>query len=314
MATTLNAGVLTEHLRFLPALMPDATVLTAIAGNSGAVQAFSYPSLRAKRLVTLRALQHATTTGINLVATGDARRSKPIGSAADALWTPFNPMADHQWSVSAWNNLLVTAQNTTAATIDNYWMVPSLLVQAADVATKIKWGQPLTATDQALAKDAGLTGSHPRGVLPRTFEWMRQNEYQNQVLNAVPYAQTIALAAGGSPQTFAEASAQSHEVLVLAGLAVSPGSGTDGLTVIVSIDDGDLSLQWGAYALGQAHPTPWFLQATRNITVQMTSTDAVAAVHVAALIWHVRLTDEIRVRLGQITSGPVFDKITSGVL
>ena len=315
MATTMNAGVLTSQIRYLPALVPDATTIATLATAGAATPAFSYTGLGQKRLVTLRGLQHANTSGVNLVVSADTRNSKTIGSAADALWTPFDPVAEQQWNAGAWNSLVVTAQNTTAANIDTYWLAANLLVQNPDVAQKIKWTQPLTAADQALAEKAGLIGTNPRGVLPRTFEWIRQNEYQNQIVNAVPSAKTVNLAANVA-QTIADASAGANEMLVLAGLAVSPGAGTstDGLKVIVSVDNGDLDLQWDAYPLGSGKPAPWFLQAQKNIVVQVIASEAVNTVHCAALIWHVRLTDEIRVRLLELTSGPVYDKIQSGVL
>lgn len=313
MATTLNAGVITQRLRYLPVLIPDGTTISSLAVGGPPVPAFSYGSLNGDRLVSLRGLQHPATAGVNLTVQADTYTSKPTDSVASALWAAFDPLADHVWDTGAWNRLQINAQNGSLNAVADYWLAANLLVESPSLAQKAKWGQTLTAAEQTLADKAGLLGPHPRGVLPRTFEWVRLNEYQNQIVAATPAGQTLAVSTT-APTTFVQDNATGQEMLVLAGLATTPGSGTDGLTIIVSLDNGELSLQWPAFPLGTGHPMPMFLQAAKNIEVQALATSAGVTASINALIWHVRLTDEIRVRLGQITSGSAFDKITSGVL
>ena len=315
MATTLNAGVLTQRLRYLPALVPDGTTIASLAVGGPPVAAFAYPSLNRQRLVTLRGLQHPNTAGVNLTVQADNYTSKPTDSTSSALWSAFNPTAGHVWDVGALNRLQVNAQNGTTAAVDNYWLAANLLVENPSVAQKIKWlgVGSLTAAEVTLADNAKLLGTHPRGVLPRTFDWIRLNEYENQILDAIPAGQTLTVSTT-TPTTFVQDSATGQEMLVLAGLAVSPGSGSDGLTVIISLDDDELSLQWPAFPLGSGKPMPMFLQAAKNVTISASATSAGVTASLSALIWHVRLTEEIQVRLGQITSGAVYDKIASGVL
>lgn len=311
MATTITTGVLTQ-LRYLPALVPDGTTIASLAAGGAATPAFQYGGIT-KRLVSLRGLQHSATAGVNLSVQADGYNSKGIDSAASALWSASNPLADHVWDDGAWNRLQVNAQNVTTAAVTNYWLAANILVEQPSIAQKLKWNQPLTAEEQIIAANAKLLGSNPRGVLPRTFEWTKLNEYQNQIVDAIPASQTLSV--GTTAVTFADESAGANEMLVLAGLATSPGGGTatDGLTIIINVDNTELSLQWPAFPLGSGHPVPFFLQAVKNIQIQAIASSAVTT-SISALIWHVRLTDEIRVRLGQITSGPVFDKIAAGVL
>ena len=315
MATTLNAGVITQRLRYLPALVPDGTTLATIAVGGPPVPAFSYPSLKQQRLVSLRGLQHPSVSAVNLTVQADTYTSRSIDSVASALWQPFDPLAAHAWDASAWNTLQVNVQNGGTVVVDNYWLAANILVQNPIVAQKIKWygSGSLTPSETATADKAGLLGPHPRGVLPRTFEWIRENEYINQILDAVTAGQTLTVSTS-APTTFVQANAGSREMLVLAGLAVSPGSGSDGLTVIVSLDDSELVLQWAAYPLGSGNPLPVFLQAAKNLSIQMVATTANVTASLSALIWHVRLTEEVQVRMGQLTSGSVFDKIQLGIL
>lgn len=309
----LTTGFLTETLKYLPALLPDTAGEAAtvpLATNGAPKPLFSYAHIRARRLVTLRGLQHPNTAGVVLTVQADNYQSKPIDNSAATLWAPYNPIAGSIWNASAWKSLQVNAQNLTTNAI-TYWAAANILVEAPDLARMDKYVGDITITGAQQAEIAKL-GIDGRGVLPRDFEWIRLNEYQNQIVDAVPLSATLPVSA--APVTFAQDSAKANEVLVVAGVAVSPGSGSDGLTLVFTLDDGDLTLSYPAYALGMGNPIPMFLQAAQNVQVTMTATTAEASIQCSVLVWHVRLTDEIRVRLGTIQSGRVYQKVTSGVV
>ena len=309
----LTTGFLTETLKYLPALLPDvagnaSTVPIQVAGAPKPL--FQYAHLRQRRLVTLRGLQHMNTAGISLTVQADNYQSKSIDNSAAALWNAFSPTAGVIWDASAWDSLQVNAQNLTAATI-NYWAAANILVEAPTLARMAKYPGlvALTPAQMAEVQKLGIDG---RGVLPRDFDWIRLNEYQNQIVDAVPLSATLPVS--GAPTTFAQDNAKGNEMLVVAGIAVSPGTGTDALTVTFTLDDGDVELSYLAYALGSGHPVPMFLQAAQNVQVTITANTAEAGIQCSVLVWHVRLTDEIRVRLGDIQSGRVYQKVMSGVV
>lgn len=310
----LTTGFITETLKYLPALLPDvaqnaSTVTLAVA--AAPTPLFRYEHLRKRRLVTLRGLQTPDTAGVTLTVQADNFNSKPIDNAAAALWAPFNPTAGSIWSTAAWDTLQVNAQNRTSDAI-TYWASANILVEQASLARRAKFPASiaLTGVEKEQVQRLGLDG---RGVLPRDFEWVRLNEYQNQIVDAVPLSATLPVGTSG-PVYFAQDSAKGDEMLVIAGLAVSPGSGSDGLTVSITLDDGDVVLSYPTYALGSGKPIPLFIQAAQNMEISMTATTAESSVQCSVLVWHVRLTDEIRVRLGTVTSGKVYDKVMAGIV
>ncbi|MDA8118452.1 MAG: hypothetical protein M0Z85_00040 [Gammaproteobacteria bacterium] len=309
----LTTGFITETLKYLPALLPDvagnaSTVPIQVAGAPKAL--FQYSHLRQRRLVTLRGLQHLDTAGISLTVQADNYQSKSIDNSAAALWSAFNPTAGAVWDTSAWDSLQVNAQNTTADVI-NYWAAANVLIEAPTLARMAKYPGTVTLTGRQLAEVQKL-GIDGRGVLPRDFEWIRLNEYQNQIVAAVPLSTTLPV--GVAPVTFAQDNAKGNEMLVIAGVAVSAGTGTDALTITFTLDDGDVVLSYPAYALGSGHPVPMFLQAAQNVQVTMTANTSETGIQCSVLVWHVRLTDEIQVRLGNVTSGRVYQKVMSGVV
>ena len=172
----------------------------------------------------------------------------------------------------------------------------------------------LTGAEQQLAAQAGLTGSTPRGVLPRTFEWVVHNEFESQVTDSAVIGQALPTLVAGTPVLMAQDSAHGDEALVIRSLYTTQGTGSDGLTMIVQVDDDDAFLQTPAYGLGVALPVEVFILASQQVSIYAVSTTSTNDVAMSAEIWHVRLTPEIRYRLGQSVASSVSQKIQVGVL
>lgn len=307
--SVLTSGLF-KSLRHLPAVLPDAATVS-LGANSVPTPIFSYPGLKATgRLISLMSLQQGGVSGIQWSVQADGQVLGPYDAAAAALWDPSDPLHTMITRATVTGRLEVLAQNTTATAVDLLWSNASVLVQEPSIAEKLQYPStfPLTAGEKVLATKYGLA-QNP--ALPKSFREIIDTEYRPFVSSVVPLGKT--LTTSSTLQAVATVTPNAGEMLVLTGLAVSPGSGSDGLTVQVGIDEDTSLLQLPAYGLGSGKPVFLFIPATQMIQIALSSTTAVTA-SCSALVWHVRLTDAMRVRLGAITSGPVYDQVTAGVL
>lgn len=320
----LTTGFFKERVKAFPTLLPDATTIAPLAAGAAAQQLFSYAGLASSgRLVTLRSLRYLSSAGVSIAVQADRFGTVPSDTVATSLLAGPDPLAGPLVNAVAASNLSAILQNTSGAAVASYWANWSVLVDNPSVAQLIKLGKAasLSASQQALAQKYGLAGATPRGVVPRTFEWIRDNEYKTQLVDVAPLGQTKDVPAGGVPILFAQDNAKAGEMLVLAGLIGSPGTGADGLAFVVQIDDDQSFLVIPAYPAGQVNggvaqvALPIFAQAESQIQVYASSQGGTNNVSLAASIWHVRLTDEIRYRMGDNTvPQAVQDKIDVGVL
>lgn len=310
----LTTGKL-KALKYLPAMLPEAVNLATIASSATPAQMWLYGNIstqQSNRVVTLRSLQAPSTTDVSLIVTSDQFSAQSVDSVAAALLAPQDPTHGPLWETVAADRILVQAQNQSGATVDNFWANASVLVERPSIAQLDKIGVPLTGAQQALA-DKYAFGS--RGVLPRRFEWVRDNEYKTQIVDAAVYSATLDVAAGATP-IFFTATVGADEMLVMAALAVTPGSGSDGLTTLIQVDDEQSFLPVPNFPAGSGKPLALFVQAGQQIIVTATATTTVNNVSIAANIWRVRLTPEIRFRMGDAAAATqtVAEKITAGVL
>ena len=314
----ISAGLI-EKLKFLPAILPDGTTVPSLASGAGATPLATYGNLQESGLLTsLRDLQvyRAATPGVTVSIQADNYSTPQIDSLALSLIDPRLDSHREGANLAGAQSLAVNAANATGSPVPLFWANWTLAAERPSIAQKIKFPEffTLSPEEQQLAAQAGLTGPNPRGVLPRTLSWIIENEYKTQIVDAVTLAQTLPVGATAAATLFIQEARRANEMLVLAGLAITAGSGADGLAIWIGVDTSDTFLQIPAYALGSGKPLRTFIQAGQQIKIQAASTTPIAAVSIAATIWHVRLTDEIRVRMGQVKSGAVYDKIQSGVI
>jgi hypothetical protein len=315
----LSTGFFRSEVKHFPALLPDATVYASLANATANQQVFQYgPMAATNRLLTLRSLQTQSVAGVSLAITADGYNSGQVDSAAAALLAPFDGLEDALHSDTAPNTMRLQVSNASGSAAANYWLNWSVLCEKPSLAQRLKFrgsSMPaLTPADEALARKLGLLGTSPRGLVPRTFEWIRDNEFRTQIVTANPVGQTQAIAANTEVTFFTE-NARSDEVLALVLLMGSPGSGSDGLTTTVQVDGDQSFLTLANYPAFSGKPLPMFILAEQQIIVTATATSTLAAASLVGLVWHIRKTDEIRYRMGdQNVPQEVKDKIDGGVL
>lgn len=316
-STVLSSGLFSKLTSF-PAVLPDTTSIAALASGGPPQQFFSYGNMRSTGIVArLRDLQSYTpaAAGVTVSLTADTFKSDRIDMLAASGLDPREDAYADVWNAAAANTLAADVANNTINAIPLWWAAWAVEIEKPSIAQKLQFPHrfTLTAAEQAMAQQMGITPPTPRGVLPRSLRWIIDNEFRNQIIDAVPYANTLNVSSS-STSFFIATPKSADEILVLASLSLTPGSGSDGLTYQLGVDQVSDFLELPAYGIGTAKPLPIFVQATQQIQLQATSTAGNNAVQAAGVVWHVRKTDEIRVRLGEITSGAVYDKIQAGVL
>ena len=319
MATSLSAGYL-KNLDKFPYLLPDSVNIASLASSSITLTTlFDYSGLKSSGLlVRPRYVQASNATGVKLEFVADDFRPKLTYSSALAEFNPFEDAFGETWNAPAGDFVQLLAQQNTGAAIDNFWANWSLEAFRPNVAQRLQLPGSLrapTAAEEQLGQKAGLGGPQPRGVLPRTLDWIIDNEYRTQIV-AIDLLTQVTDVDTGAPTLIGQANAKGNEALVLAGLYTSQGSGTDGLSMLIGIDEDDGFLTVTAYGAGGGKPMRTFIQAASQIKIQASATATSDSVTMAAVVWHVRLTEEIKARLGDeaAQNTPAAEKIASGVL
>lgn len=323
--SALGAGFF-SNLKMFPTLLPDAVVINVTGGNPP-VDVFSYPKLRDTGLLyRARYAQWSDpgSSGVNLTFAADGFVTNPLDAQAASAFDPFVDGWRETTKMQATGNLrwaiqsLADANNSeTAPTLTNWWANWAVEVVRPTLAERIAFPAqlpPLTPAEADLAARFGLTGPNARAdTMPRGLGWIVENEIRNNILDAYMVAENGATSSTSSLLVCQE-QVRGDQCLFLAGISTSPGSGSDGLTVKIGIDS-DTPSFWSApaYGLCSGKPIRCLIPAEQSVTVELTSTAAVSKVQAAAVIWRVRLTDVLRARLGLLTEGPVFDRVTAGV-
>lgn len=316
----LTTGFFGNTVKYFPALVPDGSYITSTAAHSALSPLFTLGNIQGTRkLLSLRSLQQASAQGMNLQLYADSYQPAILDAAAAALIAPDDPTHYDAWNAPCASRLQVSYQNTTGSTISDWWANWGVLAETPTLAQRLKLSPflpalpGLNAKEMALAEKLGLTGSDPRGVLPRTFEWIVENEFRTQITDAAKYGQTLASVTSAGANFITELP-RDDEVLVLRAFMGSAGSGSDGLTWVIQVDENQTWLSVPAYPLGQGKPIPLFIIATEQVQISATSTSTVSNVSAVASIWHVKKSDEIRARIGELDSGPAYQKVIGGVL
>lgn len=312
----LSTNFFKEKVSYFPQMLPDSTNYATLSANSGNQQAFSYgPMQGSGRLLTLRSMQLMSSAGVTTTISSDGYSSGPVDSAAINQLIPYDRLEDALFDDPAPNLMRLQVNNTTSSAVSNFWLNWSILVEKYSVAQKLKLAgsstPALTPREQALA---AKYLPHPRGVLPRTFEWIRDNEFRTQIRAANPLGQTQDITAN-TVSTFITETAKSDEILCLLQMDGSSGTVSDGLKTTIQVDDDQQFLTLSNYSAFAGKELPMFVLAKQQIVVTATATSAVSNATIGALVWHCKLTDEIRYRMGEENVPQVVkDKIDAGVL
>lgn len=312
----LTTGTI-HQLRAFPALLPDGVYVSSF-GTSTPQSLVSLPDLhKPGRIARLRRLRTPADTGVTLTVTADAYTSPVIDTAAAMAASAPAGLVNDPWEVTAASKLIAAARNGSGAAVADWWATWLIEIDQPNAALQQQYPAvyPALSAEQAAAAQAEhLDDPAVRSLAPRPLQWIIDNEYRSQLRRSVMVGKTISLAAGGNPTTYVQAARQSpDEMLVLAGIVTSTGTGSDQLTLTIDLDEGSFTYDVLAYPLGQVGFVPLFLQAERLIQVRA-ATQTAEQISVAANIWHVGLTDAIRYALGNSVPTDITQPKVAGTL
>lgn len=134
--------------------------------------------------------------------------------------------------VPAIDNLYYNFFNATLAPITNQQSYYSLQVIKPSIAEKLKWGIPLSSTEQALVQKYNIQNLVKDGNLPLQWPYMLEREYQQTEEDA--YTSISAVPTSGA--TILDISPRQGEFLVLVGIAADTGVVANNTTIHISRD------------------------------------------------------------------------------
>ncbi|MHB1870858.1 MAG: hypothetical protein ACYCT1_08390 [Steroidobacteraceae bacterium] len=320
MSTALTSGFL-KRVTASPSVFPDAVGPVDLVAGGAPTDLFNYQKFKSSgRVLRARDLQFLapTVTGVNLLPAADTWTGKPVDMLAASQIDPHRSAWGDAWRLQATDTLRLQVQDTPTgpATFDP-WATWSVEVSKPTLAERLRWPlqfSALTPAEQDLWSRLGknANGSN-RLLLPRTLGWILENEIRNNITAAYPVAATADVS-DTSPLVFLQENVGQGSLLCIAGLALSAGSGSDGLTLQLGVDEEDDFYTIQAYGLGSGTPPFTLIWAKQGVTGTITATSAVNNVQASAMIWRVQLTEELAVRVGEVGSGDVYDRITAGVV
>lgn len=327
MATALSTGLF-SRLRSFPQVLPDGKNITTLDNTANQTEVFSYSRMAANGLlVRARDVQFKapSASGLSYLLTADGFISPTVDALAASNMRAQIDAGGEVWNTAAYNTLTLNVQNQTGSTISDQWTNWSIEVDRPSVATKLQFPEAFVVSpeEEELARTFGVG---PRDVLPRPLSWIIANEYAGHIVDTIPFSATKDVADTGTTSFFG-VNVQGGTMLVLRSLYISAGSGSDGLTAQLTVDEQSDFLSLPAYSVGNGNPVATFIQAEKSISLQCTATSASNSVSVAGVVWVVRLTDLIRARLnlgvqnaierdakGNILKTSVRNKLLAGVL
>jgi hypothetical protein len=296
----LSMGLI-QQVRYFPFVVPDGVFQASLPVGAGGSPLLALNQIASQQVwARLRALRALPQAGVGLTVAADGYQTPLVDTGGLGLLPPPAGWDARVWDVRALDSLTVRVANNTGAAVSNWWAAWSVEFAAVPLPVRARHATlypPLTAADQGLLAEQAADPV-AASTEPRTVPWILRNEFGPAIRQAVVLSQTLTVAPGTPALFVQEARTDAHECLVLTGLSVSPGSGTDGLTVVIGRDDEDAFYTTPAYPLGQAGALPWCLIAPRTLRISCTATTTVTGVALAATIWHVRLTPAIQARLG----------------
>jgi hypothetical protein len=313
----ITTGTL-QTVRYFPVLLPDGLVLPTLP--AGGVQ----PLVALDRLETLtptpriarlRRLRMPAIAGVQIALTADSYALAPVDSGA-LMQAPVAAGWTHDpWDVGAASRLTATVL-TGPGSANPWWATWLIEATAVDAAQSMLfpgvWPQPPTAA-AAAAQAVNLADPLTTSQAPLGLATQIRRLYRSHIRRSVMTGHTLALAVGQPTLMAQEVRTTTDEMLVLAGLSTSAGTGTDQLALTIGIDGTDSFYTVAAYPLAQVGLVPCFVQAQHTITIYAT-TQTAETVAVAAEIWHVARTPVINARLQQAVATAVTDAVEAGTL
>lgn len=301
------------RLKYLPEQLPDSAVFTTIAAATEA----SPPVLDLRQFPPL-------LVRLSEVA---ADRDDDVEMRFKVDNITFSPLTGSMFDLLA-NNLSLLAKSSIYYNLynggvgakTNYKTFLSLWVIKPTVAHKLRLGIPLTAEEQKLNKDLGISDTVEKGLLPlplaqqiaREFQVIQEETHGFQL--TVPTAGVIVETLHPSPGQF----------LVLTKLSADPGdAAADNIRIAIDRDHVSDYIEFPTWALGATagvtlgKEISCFIPALTEFRIKLKATVS-KTINIRFTIWKCAMTNIFRARWGLASKDElprdIYDKVMAGVL
>ena len=235
----------------------------------------------------------------------------------------FDGLANN-FSLLAKSRLYYNLYNSGAAEKTDYKTFYSLWVIKPTVAHKLRWGIPLTAEEQKLNKDLGISDTVEKGLLPLPLEQQIAREFQ--VIQEETHAFQLNVPTAGVHVETLHPLPNQFLLLTKLSAACEDASHAAGDNIRIVIDRDYVSdyIDFPIWALGTTHGVALekeiscFIPALKELRIRLTAGTAREDVDIRFTVQKVALTNIFRARWGLATReelpGDVYDKVMAGVL
>jgi len=209
-----------------------------------------------------------------------------------------------------------------SAGVSNFKTFFSLWVIKPTIAHKLRLGIPLTAEEQKLNRDLGISDTVEKGLLPLPLSLQIQREYQVIQEETHGFLLATVPTAGVSVETLHPLP---NQFLVLTKLSADCGAAV-GNNIRVAVDRDYVSdyVEFPSWALGILPATALskeiscFIPALNELRIKLKATIADVNINVRFTIWKCALTNIFRAKWGLASPdelpGDTYQKVLAGVL
>ncbi len=231
----------------------------------------------------------------------------------------FDLLANN-FSLLAKSRLYYNLYNKSAGDLTDIKTFFSLWVIKPTVAHKLRYGIPLTAEEQKLNRDLGISDTVEKGLLPLPLAQQIAREYQ--VIQEETHGfQVTVPTAGVDVETFHPLPGQ---FLILTKISADPGTNsTDVIKVAVDRDYVSDYVEFPTWALGATDAVALgkeiscFIPALHELRIKLKATVS-RTINIRFTVQKVALTNLFRARWGLVSPdelpGDVYNKVLAGVL
>ncbi len=294
--------------KYPPELIPDSWVGGVALGVEAAL-------LDLRRftpyLVHLANIQLVANAAVNLRARYDEVRVEE--NTAAMLSALVNP-----WWLTAKDILNLSFFGVVGAPVANYTAHYGLWAYPPTIADKVRYGIRLSAKEQAIDEEMGISNTVEKGLLPHPIPELIQREYQ--VRAEETRSRSVNIAVANTAYTIDTLYPRPGEFLALTRLAAAPGAVAQDVRFVVSRDN-DASLRdipTFPMSLVAGGEIACFIPAMRELRLTTTATVAPGAHLFRYTIQHIRLTNILRVRFGLMPEAEapadLWKKVLGGVV
>lgn len=300
------------RVKYFPEQLPDSAV-TTIAATSEASPVMLELKQFAPLLLRLSEIAVDRDDEVETRFKVDKTSFSPLtGSMFDGLANNFSLLTRER--------LYYNLYNSGAAPKTDYKTFFSLWVIKPTVAHKLRLGIPLTAEEQKLSQDLGISDTVEKGLLPLPLAQQMAREYQVLQEETHGFVLTVPTA-GVDVETLHPLPGQ---FLVLTNLSADPGdAATDNIRIAIDRDHVADYVEFPTWALGTTDAVALekeiscFIPALTELRIKLKATVS-KSINIRFTVRKCAMTNIFRARWGLATKdelpGDVYSKVLGGVL